>query len=755
MVLAAGAALFGGASHSLGQNPIVSTFNVPVVGRYDAWIRIPPNEQAATLSLPIDYAKRMSVQMVATFEDDVVSVELPNPSAPGQPIVLTPCGAPSPQCVDFTRLTPALVMASVTPETPLLRPLPPGPWQILALTRRTSFTDNSTLVGNHAIKVAFPEGRANPDGEMVRVAITYTGGVAAAAQAVPRSLAAGSPVLLTVALVDGGQLVTGSTVTAAAAPETGTGRTFTLNDLGQGGDSVANDGVYSIAVSDLSVGKYIVRFDISGQTLAAPDRPSVEFRRTAFCDLDVVTPAASFAANGAFTDASEDLDADGLFDRIRISYPVTVLRPADYEMRVVLKVPGSGETLTAIGTARLTAGNQTMNAYLPASDIWALKKNGPYTIASAELFVVSDDGRAELGYLIPTNVQTAPYQYIFAQRPAIDSLGVYVPGVRAVDWDEPLDSVIDLLEVPVLVDVAHGGQYRVQAYLTLDCGARVAFADKIVTLLAPADVVPIPGQAPQTQLITLEFDGYAIGSSGVRKNGTVGVRDLQIWSPRGSVFHDRVGNFSLPALPSNVTYPGQRPFPDVNRNGSHDACDIFLGRSQDEDRNGIPDEAQSNPCSPADIADNGANPGPDGSVDNGDFGLFITLFFTTGATCNGTVIPCNAADIADNGSLFCPDGLLDNGDFSLFISSFFAGGCTYQPSDCVSGLRAGGSSTGQVVSESQSMMRSAVAQAASAGLTPAEIQSRLNALQNLGRPMTADDVRAMFPEAGSGGTGDR
>jgi hypothetical protein len=82
-------------------------------------------------------------------------------------------------------------------------------------------------------------------------------------------------------------------------------------------------------------------------------------------------------------------------------------------------------------------------------------------------------------------------------------------------------------------------------------------------------------------------------------------------------------------------------------------------------------------CNPADIADNGSNPGPDGAVDNGDFSLFISQFFNAGVQsgCTGATIPCAAADIGDNGSNPGPDGFLDNGDFSLFISSFFGAVC--------------------------------------------------------------------------------
>jgi hypothetical protein len=77
-------------------------------------------------------------------------------------------------------------------------------------------------------------------------------------------------------------------------------------------------------------------------------------------------------------------------------------------------------------------------------------------------------------------------------------------------------------------------------------------------------------------------------------------------------------------------------------------------------------------CGPADIASTDGTPGPDGSVNNGDFQLFIGSFFS--ADCLGQV-PCNPADIAQTDSTPGADGLVNNGDFQLFISSFFTSPC--------------------------------------------------------------------------------
>lgn len=82
----------------------------------------------------------------------------------------------------------------------------------------------------------------------------------------------------------------------------------------------------------------------------------------------------------------------------------------------------------------------------------------------------------------------------------------------------------------------------------------------------------------------------------------------------------------------------------------------------------------------ADVAATDGSPGADGQLDNGDFQLFFTAFFSADcAACGQVGAPppaCNPADIAptDGDPSAGPDGCVDNGDFSLFFQSFF-GGC--------------------------------------------------------------------------------
>ncbi|MDP1661994.1 MAG: GC-type dockerin domain-anchored protein [Phycisphaerales bacterium] len=68
------------------------------------------------------------------------------------------------------------------------------------------------------------------------------------------------------------------------------------------------------------------------------------------------------------------------------------------------------------------------------------------------------------------------------------------------------------------------------------------------------------------------------------------------------------------------------------------------------------------PCGPADIGSTGGVPGPDGSLDNNDFVVFIEWFFTGNA----------GADRGAQGGVPGSDGVWDNNDFIVFIDQFFA-----------------------------------------------------------------------------------
>jgi hypothetical protein len=67
----------------------------------------------------------------------------------------------------------------------------------------------------------------------------------------------------------------------------------------------------------------------------------------------------------------------------------------------------------------------------------------------------------------------------------------------------------------------------------------------------------------------------------------------------------------------------------------------------------------------ADIGSAGSTPGPDGTLDNNDFGVFVSAYFADDRF---------RADVGKQGGLRGPDNLLNNNDIVIFIDEFF-GGC--------------------------------------------------------------------------------
>ncbi|MFT3683802.1 MAG: GC-type dockerin domain-anchored protein [Phycisphaerales bacterium] len=76
-----------------------------------------------------------------------------------------------------------------------------------------------------------------------------------------------------------------------------------------------------------------------------------------------------------------------------------------------------------------------------------------------------------------------------------------------------------------------------------------------------------------------------------------------------------------------------------------------------------PDNTVTPPACPADLGQQGGQPGADGALDNNDFIVFINFFFQHNA----------AADLGVQGGVLGHDDHYDNNDFIAFISLFFQG----------------------------------------------------------------------------------
>jgi hypothetical protein len=432
-----------------------------------------------------------------------------------------------------------------------------------------------------------------------------------------------------------------------------------------------------------------------------------------------------------------------------------------------------GVELTARGTpTQLAAGTHTLTADLLGTDVWAVQESGPFQVVSARLYGTyalpappgppggpapsTGGGEVLLDTLVPTAPAkslhaTAAYNLSDAQRRPI-RLGPVGNPITA-DTSVPPNGKFDTLTIPMGLKVPRAGLYRYRAALRDVTRPSTSLAGPIGCNRAfvwTEGTVEVTAAQVETQLtIDLVFDGATIGRYGSPTPWALG--EVVAWSELTSTRWSTaaaIGEVPPLYVADFEQYP-PTGFPDCNTNGIHDICDIRDGRLVDANRNGIPDICEP-PCSPADIALSDGAPGRDDCLDNGDFQLFFENFF--GAVCTTTcgytpIAACNPADIADAAGVPGADGCVDNGDFSLFFAEFFENTCP-----CGAGAMMAG---GEGMRAMSAMARSA----ASAGLPPEVIQERLNALRNLGRPITPQDVQDAFPEllpgGGGGGSGDR
>jgi hypothetical protein len=315
-------------------------------------------------------------------------------------------------------------------------------------------------------------------------------------------------------------------------------------------------------------------------------------------------------------------------------------------------LPGSGDLLLAAGVAATGPGAgvpQSMDSYIAVARVnaatgavsWtiAAHSGGPTGSAGGNAKAIFDGSGTAIG-------STARYNEVFPtatggpsiSAPAMDRFGnVYVmSSVRL--FRPPINNVNnDLFTVALLranLDPATN-QYRLELITKLNDVLRGLNSDRNyeIAYFGPADGDSVDSGALWHSSVCQDINPRISSTTSLPYGSPLTLGALTF---RAKVIYDfnQDGIFSDPSTPPGGTSPDQ----------AYNVAMVILPAFR-----------------PADIGDNGSNPGPDGNVDNGDFSLFISAFFS------GDPV----ADIADNGSNPGPDGNVDNGDFSLFISSFF------------------------------------------------------------------------------------
>jgi len=136
---------------------------------------------------------------------------------------------------------------------------------------------------------------------------------------------------------------------------------ITFSDDGLGADALAGDGLVTSTFSGLAAGQYFVQAQISGTR-----QDGRAFGRTVSATFQVNPVVATLA--GTFTDSGVDLNADGLFDLVRIRPRLDVAVAGDYSVAVTLR-SASGAEISEVATETLAVGQRNPSIDFRAEDL--------------------------------------------------------------------------------------------------------------------------------------------------------------------------------------------------------------------------------------------------------------------------------------------------------------------------------------------------------------------------------------------------
>ncbi len=121
-------------------------------------------------------------------------------------------------------------------------------------------------------------------------------------------------------------------------------------------------------------------------------------------------PEPAVATLVSITERAVDDNGNGRPDRLEIIATLNVVKPGEYEIRFALEDAG-GALVMGLGDATLPAGSQKkLTASVPAKRLWAVLKDGPFTIRYLQMHLREGNGfgplvRGEVG-----PVKTAAYR---------------------------------------------------------------------------------------------------------------------------------------------------------------------------------------------------------------------------------------------------------------------------------------------------------------------------------------------------------
>lgn len=319
----------------------------------------------------------------------------------------------------------------------------------------------------------------------------------------------GETITAQAALVQGSGALTGGAIAGEFGQPGGTFAPITFYDNGTHGDLVANDGIHTSQFA-APAGQAQLYINVGADRGAAHREQS---------NLIAVSPQT--ATIGAVTRSwTEDLDSDGLIDRLIIRLNINVLQTGHFDLQASL-VNSAGQFVHAAqyvsrsnGGAQLAPGTRSVDLVFTGQPIWESGKDGPYRLTD---LILSETTNQVFEVATASNIYTtAAYKASQFEHSAVR----YESGSETAT-DSNGNGLYDRLTFNLKFGVSLGGSYVVTGRLMDRNGREIAWSDGAFS-----------ASSAGTYSASLIFPGIEIGNHLV--DGPYTLKDVSVYNQQGT-----------------------------------------------------------------------------------------------------------------------------------------------------------------------------------------------------------------------------
>jgi hypothetical protein len=284
------------------------------------------------------------------------------------------------------------------------------------------------------------------------------------------------------------------------------------------------------ATVNLTPGAYVVRLVADGPTIrqsringpmklmyleVLDNGKQIDFRydaytTTAYSYQQFESGLAEFGAINTYSDKGIDLNANTLYDILRVNMPVNVLEAGVYGLSGSLYDSNNKLITETYTEMNLQVGEQVLNLDFSGTDIFTSGISGPYRVRYAILY---DPGN-NVADSIPGYYETQAYNFSQFELPGAIAFTKQFDD-RSIDSNS--DGTYEYLDVDIGVVTIVGGTYALNARLADKNGNEITWASTTTNL----------GTGTR-RMITLRFNGGDIYEHGV--NGPFKVQNFYIYN---------------------------------------------------------------------------------------------------------------------------------------------------------------------------------------------------------------------------------